>query len=443
MAADGHLYFRYQNGLVALIEASQEGYRLKGRLHVPGAGGDSWAHPVVANGRLLLREQDMLWVYDLRRDGSPIATAGPPDAADDTAHPAVRRLRSADVSVGVLSWSDSHRTVRLVPAGDTPDPSGEGRSGSVEASDRSLDVLRYALNSGSAEPDGPTFRVVLSNRHLTPEGRLQDDLRDDLQQLPGGVVVVLAGTRMTDAGVAQLAAPNIVGLSLELCTGVTEAGFQALAQFPQLRLLILAGTRITAQDLVSLEALPRLVALDLELCDGISDSACAALGRMTGLRVLDFRKSGFEPNRITGAGLKQLRSLTQLETLVLYGNQITDADLAELAPLTRLRQLDLSLLPITDAGLSSLTPLTSLEQLHLLYSEGFAGPMLTDNGTDALAGLSNLQTLDLTGARVTDAGLIPLGRLSRLRSLQLVRTRVTEQGVEAFRESVPGCQTVR
>ena len=66
-AADGHLYFRYQNGRMVLIEATPQGYRLKGAFSIPNVNHPSWAHPVVAGGRLYLREQDNLYVYNLKR----------------------------------------------------------------------------------------------------------------------------------------------------------------------------------------------------------------------------------------------------------------------------------------------------------------------------------------------------------------------------------------
>ncbi len=66
-AADGHLYFRYENGLMMLIEATPEAYREKGQFQIPGVRQPSWSHPVVTGGRLYLREQDALHVYDLRR----------------------------------------------------------------------------------------------------------------------------------------------------------------------------------------------------------------------------------------------------------------------------------------------------------------------------------------------------------------------------------------
>lgn len=65
--ADGRLYFRYQNGVVILIEATPEGYREKGSFTIPGVSKPSWPHPVISGGRLYLREQDTLYAYDVRK----------------------------------------------------------------------------------------------------------------------------------------------------------------------------------------------------------------------------------------------------------------------------------------------------------------------------------------------------------------------------------------
>jgi outer membrane protein assembly factor BamB len=65
--ADGHLYCRSQRGTVALVEATPEGYREKGRFEQPDRTNKSaWAHPVVLNGRMYLRDQDLLLCYDVR-----------------------------------------------------------------------------------------------------------------------------------------------------------------------------------------------------------------------------------------------------------------------------------------------------------------------------------------------------------------------------------------
>lgn len=66
--ADGRLYFRYQDGLVVLIGATPEGYEEHGSFRIPDVDKPSWPHPVIAGGRLFLREQDRLYVYDVSAD---------------------------------------------------------------------------------------------------------------------------------------------------------------------------------------------------------------------------------------------------------------------------------------------------------------------------------------------------------------------------------------
>ena len=65
VAADGHLYFRYQNGIMALVEATPKGYNLKGSFRIKSHNGESWPHPVIAHKKLLLRDQDELHCYDV------------------------------------------------------------------------------------------------------------------------------------------------------------------------------------------------------------------------------------------------------------------------------------------------------------------------------------------------------------------------------------------
>jgi outer membrane protein assembly factor BamB len=65
--ADGCLYFRYDNGIMALVEASPHSYKEISSFHIPNAGRQSWAHPVVVGGKMYLREQDMVWCYDVKQ----------------------------------------------------------------------------------------------------------------------------------------------------------------------------------------------------------------------------------------------------------------------------------------------------------------------------------------------------------------------------------------
>jgi outer membrane protein assembly factor BamB len=66
-AADGHLYVRSERGPVALVEATPEGYKEKGRFDQPNRSRhNAWPHPVIAGGRLYLRDDDVLLCYDVK-----------------------------------------------------------------------------------------------------------------------------------------------------------------------------------------------------------------------------------------------------------------------------------------------------------------------------------------------------------------------------------------
>ncbi len=67
--ADGRIYMRYQDGLVLLIEATPNDYIEHGSFRIPDPQKPSWPHPVVAEGRLYLREQNHLNAYDVRAQG--------------------------------------------------------------------------------------------------------------------------------------------------------------------------------------------------------------------------------------------------------------------------------------------------------------------------------------------------------------------------------------
>lgn len=64
--ADGHLYVRGERGEIALVEANPSEYVEKGRFMQPHRSSQSaWPHPVVAGGRLYIRDQDVLLCFDI------------------------------------------------------------------------------------------------------------------------------------------------------------------------------------------------------------------------------------------------------------------------------------------------------------------------------------------------------------------------------------------
>jgi outer membrane protein assembly factor BamB len=64
--ADGNLYALSENGVVGLIEATPTAYREKGRFRIPQDSLPTWSHPVIAGGRLYLRDQDTIFAFDVR-----------------------------------------------------------------------------------------------------------------------------------------------------------------------------------------------------------------------------------------------------------------------------------------------------------------------------------------------------------------------------------------
>ncbi len=66
LLADNRLYLRSESGTVILIEPSKVGFVERGRFEQPDRSeAPAWSHPIVANGKLYIRDQDMLLCYDV------------------------------------------------------------------------------------------------------------------------------------------------------------------------------------------------------------------------------------------------------------------------------------------------------------------------------------------------------------------------------------------
>lgn len=72
--ADGHLYcLTEDDGDCVLVAATSEGYRETGRFRLEpqteqrSPRGRVWTHPVICNGRLYLRDQEIICCYDIRK----------------------------------------------------------------------------------------------------------------------------------------------------------------------------------------------------------------------------------------------------------------------------------------------------------------------------------------------------------------------------------------
>jgi outer membrane protein assembly factor BamB len=64
--ADERLYLRTEQGELILIEPNRERYVERGRFEQPDRSREpAWTHPVIANGKLYVRDQDVLFCYDI------------------------------------------------------------------------------------------------------------------------------------------------------------------------------------------------------------------------------------------------------------------------------------------------------------------------------------------------------------------------------------------
>ena len=65
--ADGLLYYRMEDGVIVLIEPDPKQYTERGRFEQPDRSRlPAWSHPVIANGKLYVRDQDLLFCYDVK-----------------------------------------------------------------------------------------------------------------------------------------------------------------------------------------------------------------------------------------------------------------------------------------------------------------------------------------------------------------------------------------
>jgi hypothetical protein len=72
MSADGLLFCLSEKGDVALLEASPKKYTQKGRFRLPEESklrkirGGVWTYPVLSDGKLYLRDQELLFCYEVK-----------------------------------------------------------------------------------------------------------------------------------------------------------------------------------------------------------------------------------------------------------------------------------------------------------------------------------------------------------------------------------------
>ena len=64
--ADERLYLFSENGVVGLAEPAPQGYKEHGRFRIEAGSLPTWSHPIITNGKLILRDQDNVYAFNIK-----------------------------------------------------------------------------------------------------------------------------------------------------------------------------------------------------------------------------------------------------------------------------------------------------------------------------------------------------------------------------------------
>lgn len=252
----------------------------------------------------------------------------------------------------------------------------------------------------------------------------------ELHGLPNLRYLHLTATSVTRAGLDGLGAlPNLYNIELN-GTSTTDADLSLLARFPKLNNLAVGQAHLTERGVQVLSTLPNIVALYVD------DAAEPEAERISNLRHLRTLSVGGQ--QFNDACLEPLSKLTNLISLGLYNTSVTDQGVARLpfvAP--QLDYLNLAGAPVTDAVCKELAALTELKRLVLTECR------IGDAGLESLSDLVGLDNVYLNETDITDAGLKHLHRLANLKLLDVSNTQITAVGIAELKAALPGCHVER
>lgn len=239
----------------------------------------------------------------------------------------------------------------------------------------------------------------------------------ELGRLPG-LSINLSGTRVTDAGLKQLATmTEITGLVLT-DTQITDSGLVELGGLPKLMFLDLSGTRVGDQGIASLRECKDLPILWLG-----TESTDASLRYLAEWKQ-GLNQLSLEGTQVTDEGLRLLQNVPHqnLRHLILGGPNMTDAGLVHLRGLKSLRSIELRGEGFSDAALPLLADLS-------ISVRALEGPGFTDAALPRLAGTREVSSLQLIRTRITPAGLEQLKAFPKLVYLTIEGARISEDGI--------------
>ena len=154
--------------------------------------------------------------------------------------------------------------------------------------------------------------------------QISDDALRSLKYLKGLEALILAHTKVTDAGMEHITALVNLRMLDVGDTKVSDDGMKVIGGLPELRTLCVDNTQITDDGLKYLNALVNLTILYVGDTQ-VSDDGMKLIGGLPELLILRV-----DNTQITDEGLKYLKGMKHLERLYTMGTKVTRAGRKEL-----------------------------------------------------------------------------------------------------------------
>lgn len=149
--------------------------------------------------------------------------------------------------------------------------------------------------------------------------------------------------------------------------------------------------------------------------------------------VLDFLQKNpkitglsLEHNSITGKGITNLASVSQIDMVYLNANHLNDEDVAALVKWPSVKSLNLSHNAITDTGAAALAAQSNLVYLDLDDNQ------IGDNGAIAISSIPALISLNLSSNKISDNGVALGNSEAPLQDVSLIANNIGDETVAAF-----------
>lgn len=165
----------------------------------------------------------------------------------------------------------------------------------------------------------------------------------------------------------------------------------------------------------------------------ISGAGLKQLKSFSNLLILDLNKT-----QLTDAGVTQISELASIRTLTLGGDRyLTNSTFDSLVKMSGLRRLNIGIYPIRNEGLKMLSQIPQLNILSLHSSTGLQGSTLA-----AFQSPHSLRVLDLSNTDVDDDAVQHLKKISSLEMLNLGETKVSNEAAIRLQKTLPNCSVI-